>query len=268
MNKFGLYCKSYVGDLDRAVVLAESYLKYNVDNIPFYISTPASDTSAFKSNIPDGITIITDEEIINSSVSGMRGWVGQQVVKSQFWKTNLCENYLVLDSDCQFITNFAVSDFMYDEDTPYTVCHQQKELWNWSVLNKHRLGFDPKISFTDDRLKIMKLFQREGAVYDFGPGPVIWSAKVWRELEEVMNVNNLSWESLMAISPSEFTWYGETLMYSEAIRLFPKEPLFKAFHYHQQYVEYKAAGITIEQIAENYLGIGLQSNWPTKILHY
>lgn len=268
MNKFGLYCKSYIGDLDRAQILTDSIIKYNVDNIPFYLSVPTSDYKIFRESIPSEITILTDEDIINGSVNGVRGWVGQQVVKAQFWRTGLCENYLVLDSDCQFIKEFKYSDFMYDDNTPYTVCHQQKELWNWSVLHKHQLGFDPKISFTEDRLKIMNLFQREGVVYDFGPGPVIWSSLVWKQLDEIMNINNLTWEKMMEISPSEFTWYGETLLYSEAIRLLPKEPLFKAFHYYQQYVEYKTAGITLDQISENYLGIGLQSNWQTKILYY
>jgi hypothetical protein len=266
MHKFVLYCKSYRGDFDRAVVLVESVKKYNVDNIPLYFSVPETDVELFSSI--SGITVVTDESIVDRSQLNDRGWVTQQIVKASFWKLGLCENYLVLDSDCQFIRQFQLSDFMYDEDTPYTVCHQQKELWNWTVLNKHRLGFDPKISFTEDRLKIMELFQRSGMVYDFGPGPVIWSAKVWKELDEVMKLNNLTWKDLMAISPSEFTWYGETLLYSEAIRLLPVEPMFKAFHFYQQYEEYKRIGITLDQIRENYMGIGLQSNWPVKVLHY
>lgn len=266
MHKFVLYCKSYSGDFDRAVVLAESVRKYNTDNIPFYISVPRGDLELFSSI--EGVVLVSDEEIIDNSQLHGGGWVNQQIVKSSFWRLGVCENYLVLDSDCQFIKPFQITDFMYDDDTPYTVCHQQKELWNWSVTKTGMLGFDPKVSFTEDRLKIMNVFQRSGMVYDFGPGPVIWSAKVWKELDEVMQLNNLSWKDLMAISASEFTWYGETLLYSQAIRLMPVEPLFKAFHYYQQYVEYKQAGITLDHISKNYLGIGLQSNWPTKILHY
>jgi hypothetical protein len=268
MDTFSLYCKSYRGDLDRAKVLAESVQKYNKDNIPFYFSVPTEDIELFKSAIPD-FTILSDADIMDTLVTNkFVGWVSQQMVKSNFWKLGLSKNYLVLDSDCQFITDFKLDDFMYDEETPYTVCHEQKELWNWSVLHTHELGFNPKISFTEDRLRIMELFGRSGKVLDFGPGPVIWSAEVWRVLETVLESNNLTWVDIMKISPSEFTWYGETLMYSQAIRLVPREPLFKAFHYYQQYVEYKQRGITLDHIAQNYLGIGLQSNWPTKILHY
>lgn len=268
MSTFALYCKSYRGDLDRAQVLAQSVEKYNKDNIPFYFSVPKEDLDLFKNSIPS-VEILCDDDIVDSMmIQGLFGWVTQQIVKSNFWKLGLAENYLVLDSDCQFITEFGRDEFMYDEETPYTVCHEQKELWNWSVLHTHELGFNPKVSFTEDRQKIMALFSRSGKVLDFGPGPVIWSAKVWKVLEDVMQLNNLTWLDIMRISSSEFTWYGETLMYSEAIRLIPREPLFKAFHYYQQYVEYKQAGITLDHIRQNYLGIGLQSNWPTKILHY
>lgn len=268
MNSFSLYCKSYRGDLDRTKVLAQSVEKYNKDNIPFYISVPTEDLTLFKSELPD-VQILSDADIVDSMVTnGLVGWVSQQIVKSNFWKLGLSENYLVLDSDCQFITDFRLNDFMYDEETPYTVCHEQKELWNWSVLHTHELGFNPKISFTEDRLRIMEVFGRTGKPLDFGPGPVIWSAKVWKVLEEVLELNKLTWLDIMKISSSEFTWYGETLMYSQIIRLVPREPLFKAFHYYQQYVEYKKNGITLDHIAQNYLGIGLQSNWPVKVLHY
>lgn len=266
MHKIVLYCKSYRGDFDRAVLLAESIKKYNKDNIPFFISVPNEDIEIFKAI--DNAEIVSDESIVEGMQLRDRGWVIQQIVKSNFWKLGLCENYVMLDSDAQFIKPFFVSDFMFDEDTPYTVCHQQKELWNWSVLKTGMLGFDPKESFTRERLTIMEMFSRSGMVYDFGPIPVIWSTKVWKALDEVMQLNSLTFKDLMNICPSEFTWYGEALLYSECIRLMPIEPIFKVFHYHQQYVEYKQAGISLDQISQNYMGIVLQSNWPVKVLQY
>lgn len=267
MSKFALYCKSYRNDLDRAQVLARSVERYNKDNIPFYLSVPKSDLQMFKDAISNAI-IIADEEIVDtSSFNNIRGWISQQIVKSNFWKMGVA-NYLMVDSDSQFIRNFYLTDFMYSEDIPYTVCHEQKELWNWSVTRVTELGFNPKVSFVEDRLNVMRLFGRQGRVFDFGPGPVIWSAKVWEQFDEILRLNNLTWLDAMKSSPSEFTWYGETLLYTEAIKLVPIEPPFKYFHYVQIYNEHKRSGITLEHLAQNYLGIVIPSTFPEKILLY
>ncbi len=42
----------------------------------------------------------------------MRGWESQQIVKSSFWKLNVCENYLMIDSDSYFIKDFGVEGAM------------------------------------------------------------------------------------------------------------------------------------------------------------
>jgi len=48
MENIILFIKSYRGDLQRCVALAESIEKYNKDNIPFYISVPTDDIELFK----------------------------------------------------------------------------------------------------------------------------------------------------------------------------------------------------------------------------
>ena len=266
MNKLAIYCKSFFRDINRAKILAESVERYNIDNIPFYISVPTTDLSLFKSKLPGFVNLISDADILTNDLE--QTWITQQIVKSSFWKTGVCENYVMVDSDSYFIKNFTISDFMYTDETPYTVCHEQKDLWNWSVWHTTQLGFDPKESFERDRQVVMNMFSRTGKVFDFGPGPVIWSRKVWETLDEIMEGNKLTWMDLMRISASEFTWYGETLLYSKVIDLIPIEPPFKFFHYHQQYIESKQLGITQEHIARNYIGITLQSNWQKTVELY
>jgi hypothetical protein len=112
MNNFVIYCKSYHKDVYRAKDLLLSIHKYNSDNIPFYISVPKSDINLFESVLgTDDYVLLEDEEIDTTN----QGWKGQQIVKSQFWKLGFCENYLCIDSDCFFIKNFSVKDFMFDE---------------------------------------------------------------------------------------------------------------------------------------------------------
>ena len=108
----------------------------------------------------------------------------------------------------------------------------------------------------------MELFGRTGRIYDFGPGPIIWSCKVWKSLEEEYLIpNGLTFENLIESVPSEFTWYGEYLLVSEKILILPIEPMFKFFHFKQQYIDFKNQGYTENNFKQNYLGIVMQSNW-------
>lgn len=260
MENIILYCKSYAPDINRAKNLLESINKYNKDNIPFYISVPSSDLKLFRNVLGNDVNLIEDESIYTNT----QGWVGQQIVKSQFWKLNLCENYLCLDSDTYFIKDFYKSDFLYEDSIPYTICHEDKELMEWAL--RSNLGFDIQKSFQEDRDKVMNLFNRKGAYYDFGPSPVIWNCKVWESLfENYMKPNNISYEQLIQFSPSEFTWYGEWILVSKIIPIYPKQPLCKVFHYGQQFQEAKLKGYTEEDFSKNYLGIIMQSNWKAPL---
>jgi hypothetical protein len=149
---------------------------------------------------------------------------------------------------------------MYDADTPYTVMHEQKDLFEWTARHSVNLGFDPFLSFNEARAPIMELLGRSGRMYDFGPGPIIWSAKVWKSLEENYLIpNNITFADLIEANGSEFTWYGEWLLHSQAIRLIPKGPLFKNYHYPHQYEFDKQFDYNFDKIAKLYLGIGMQS---------
>jgi len=264
MDNLVLYCKSYRGDFDRLMRLYHSIVEHNVDNLAFFVSVPEADMEDARKILPYSmdtrvsVNLWSDLRFVDEELPS--NWLTQQLVKASFWKLGGIENYVCLDSDSYFIRDFTKADFMYDEDTPYTVCHEQKELWNWSTGKEGMLGHDPKISFTEDRQKVMKRFDREGVVLDFGHSPVIWSAKVWKWLQELLKENGMTLYDALQEVPSEVTWYGEALLYSEEIRLVPREPLFKVFHYPQQYEEYKAAEIPLVQIAKNYMGIVLQSN--------
>jgi hypothetical protein len=261
MHKLVLYCKSYHLDVHRAKNLLDSINKYNIDNIPFYISVPESDIDLFKKELGESnYTLLKDEDINTLN----EGWKGQQIVKSQFWKLGLCENYLCIDSDCVFIKDFKVSDFMFDNETPYTVCHEYKSFFEF--MDKFPLSFDPYESFVNERLQIMELFGRSGAIYDFGPGPTIWSSKVWQSLEENYLIpNNITFADLIEANGSEFTWYGEWLLYSQSIRLMPKGPLFKNYHYPHQYDFDKHYQYNLDKISKLYMGIGMQSIYEFNI---
>ena len=257
MKIFALYCKSYSNDLERVKKLASSIEKYNEDKLPFYVSVPEKDFTLFQNaNIPM-TELLVDEDIHQASG---RGWIQQQIVKSNFWKLDLSENYLCLDSDSYFIKPFYQHDFIAYEDVPYTVMHEQKELFEWADRNLH---FDPQEGFNIEKDDVMSLFNRQYKKrWDFGPSPTIWSKKVWKSLEDnYITPNGLTFEKLIDYCPSEFTWYGEALLAFRPFEILPVQPLFKVFHYPGQFVQAKEQGYTEELYTKNYYGIILQSNY-------
>jgi len=262
MNEIILFCESFNRDVHRAKILLESISRFNTDNIPFYISVPSEDVQIFKNTLgTNGYILITDEDIIGEKHE--QSWVTQQITKSSFWKLQLCHNYVMVDSDAYFIRPFKISDFIFDVENhiPYTIMHEQKDLFSWTAKNTSILGFDPQISFAECRTPVQEIFGRPGKLYDFGPSVVIWSAKVWNSLEEnYLKPNNLKFKDLIRNIPSEFTWYGEWLLTDKTIPIWPIEPIFKMFHYMPQYEEYKRLGYTEEHWAKNYLGLVLQSS--------
>ena len=265
MEKLILFCKTYRNDVKLLKRLYESIKKHNIDKIPFYISCPQNDIEIIQKelSVDGGYNIITDEDILcNLGLIQLDStWHNQQIIKSSLWVLGLCENYVCIDSDSYFIRDFMLKDFMYDMITPYTIMHEQKELFDWALKYPAKLR-QIKGGFEDERIKIMVLFNRYGKVYDCGPSPTIWSCKVWETLhKEYLEPNKLTIKDLIDRVPSEFTWYGEWLLYRKPINIYPSEALFKVFHYKEQYNDFIKDGYTLDMLTENYMGIVLQSNW-------
>jgi hypothetical protein len=271
MRKIVLYCKTYRNDIDRFANLIQSINEYNVDNIECYVSVPDSDIKFFELRNFPNIKLITDEYINNNSNLYQRNIVPRLLAFStrlNIWMTGISENYICLDSDAFFIRPFTVADFMYDDHTPYTVMHEQKELFSWTSHNLIELKWNPKNSFKRNRTAIMSIFGRQGKMYDFGPNPIVMNSKVLESFYvNYLKPNNLTTEDIIQVSSDEYTWYGESLLAFNSIKLMPAEPLFKVFHYPKQYIEYKQQNITKEIISENYMGIIIQSNFNGPIIY-
>lgn len=267
MEKLILFVKTYRADFESCSKLIKSINQYNKDEIKLLISVNDEDISFFKQNLQtDLFDIIKDSDII--AMENKDPWQYQQIVKSQLHRLNITENYVCLDSDSYFIKDFYISDFIQD-DVPYTIIHQQKEMFSWLSNNRKHFKDDPKQYFEDISRKIMAKFGRKGICYDYGPSPTIWSNKVWKDFQKnYLDANNINYPDLIHEFPSEFTWYGEWLLKSNVIPLFPKEPLFKVFHYKKQFQDFIKEGHTRESIKENYLGVVLQSNWNRDLKWY
>ena len=256
MDNLVIFCKTFRRDIDKFGILLNSVVKHNSQKIKFYVSIPTDDIKLFVNRYGrEGYIIIEEGDIYNCKEQSS---AIQQVVKFMFWKLNLCKNYIVIDSDSFFIKDFYFEDFLYDELNPYTVMHEQKELFSWLSFYDKKKFTKAHNYFIYERSIIMSEFQRKGRLYDFG----IWNSQVLRSLEvKYLKKNNINFHDLILKSPSELSWYGEWLLKDKTISIIPVEPLFKVFHYESQYLELRRHGVTESDIANKYLGIVMQSNW-------
>lgn len=273
-----LFCKSYEGDLRRVKRLVDSIAKHNRDAIPLYISVPSKDRGLFERSVSlppsalargDHLVWLSDEDIIaaqpqpEKALGHYRDWDGrlsQQVVKSEFWRLGLCDNYVCMDSDSVFIRDFGNDTFL-DPDTghAYTVIYQSKEMLQ---LAENRRITKVLEHFLKDSAQGKALLGRRGPDYDFSPTPVIWSAHVWRDLyDQYLLPRGMDLWDAIENFPSELRWYGEALLHFKSIPLLPIEPLFRVYHYDWQYLRMKKLGETPETVKALYWGLVLQSNW-------
>lgn len=267
MKDFVLYCKSYSRDFLRLKRLLDSVKRYNLEQIPFYISTPTSEKMLVEEVLgKDSYLWVADEEIVAANprasfdqYQAMPGGLSQQIIKAEFWRLGLAENYLCLDSDSKFIRDFRKADFVSNDNVPYTVLHQNKELFQIaSNRGHHKVERDLRI----EAERVQKLFGRVGPHFYCAPAPFNWSAKVWQSLDqEYLQPKDISIWDLISMDLPESLIYGEALMEYHAIPLIAVEPLFRTYHYDWQYFLMKRLGETETKLAQNYFGVIYQSAW-------
>ena len=261
MHTLILFIKSYRNDYSSVKKLISSIYIFNKDNIPVYLSVNDEDYDFFKGKF-ENVALVKDSDIISCTIQDP--WRYQQVIKSSVHKLGICKNYLCLDSDSEFITNFYLKNFLYKNDVPYTVMHESKfflEMAENIDIDSSQIFFK---NATRATRQLMDISDTE-KIWDFGPSPYLWSTKVWLEIEEYLIRKNHTFESfLMAVSditsPSENVIYGEFLRTYKTMDIIPVGPFFKVYHFKKQYaLEQKFH--KLEKLQKVYLGIIFQSNW-------
>ena len=264
MQKLVMYCKTYSGDKNIFDKMLKSFIKYNKDNIKLIISVPNDEIEMFKAYETENIEVISDESYAGDYLikdklpdHGLSvGYVNQEICKLCFWESNLCENYFCIDSDVEFIRDFYIADFMADENTPYTVLVQDKDL----AIEKHYQDFwDGRQNF------IQKIYNEVGLVdkrLRTCHGMQILNCKVLQSLKnDFMREKNYNYADLLNISPFEFSWYNAWFQKCKLVEEYAIEPLVKIFHMREDYEYYQMKNISNIDIKRSYIGIVFNSNW-------
>lgn len=269
---FVLYCKSYRRDLLRVKRLLESLRIHNIESIPFYVSTPEADKAVLFELLGEGEDFhwISDESIARSNPRAPQdiqktkpGGISQQVIKSEFWRLGIADNYLCIDSDSVFIRNFVKTDFLSQDGSPYTVLHQNKELFQLAT-NRGYLRVERDLRKEADTVR--SLFGRVGPNYYCAPAPFIWSAKVWESLDaQYLQPRGMTLWDLVTPDHPESLLYGEALLNYQAIPVRAIEPLFRIYHYDWQYYLSRRLGETVDKLKQNFIGVIYQSAWESEL---
>jgi hypothetical protein len=269
---FVLYCKSYRRDLLRVKRLLESLRLHNIESIPFYISTPQADKAVLFELLGEGSDFhwVSDESIVKSNPRAPQdiqktrsGGIGQQVVKSEFWRLGIADNYLCIDSDSVFIRDFVKADFLAPDGLPYTVLHQNKELFQLAT-NRGYLRVERDLRKEAETVKA--LFSRVGPNYYCAPAPFIWSAKVWQSLDtQYLQPKGMTLWDLVTPEHPESLLYGEALLNYQAIPVRAIEPLFRIYHYDWQFYLSRRLGETVDRLKQNFIGVIYQSAWESEL---
>ncbi|OGJ37769.1 MAG: hypothetical protein A2182_03150 [Candidatus Pacebacteria bacterium RIFOXYA1_FULL_38_18] len=263
VDKIAILLKTYIGDIDYVKKLIGSFKKYNKDKITLYIVVPKSDIKQFKKFTSNNIKLLSDESVTNelvhdSSIRGIRpGYINQEIIKLSFWEKGLCENYFCMDSDGVFIRNFYISDFMYDENVPFTILKEDNEfIVDPEYFRTHWRGREKLIKKIQEKLGLVD--KRMLTCHGFG----ILSSKVLKSFyTKFLLKNHLTYKDILKISPYEFSWYNMWLQKDKTIPIEFREPLVKSFHNKTQHWDYLRKGIKISDIARGYIGLNINSNY-------
>ena len=242
--------------------LIRSYNNFNVDKINLYIVVPSVDIEQFSIFKSEVIHILSDElfsgETIADGTAGLKiGYLNQQIIKLEFGSLGFADNWMCLDSDGEFLRNFAYADFMYNEFTPYTVLVEDNELrvdrayfeHVWQGRMRKIESIAKELNFTDKPILTCHGFQ-------------ILSQKVIRDLKSrYMNPRGVKTADILEKAGYEFSWYNIWLQKSKTIEIHCREPYFKTFHNQRQHLAYLSQGVTRSDIARGYLGIVVNSNF-------
>jgi len=272
---FALVCKSYRRDVARARRLLDSLAPNNPDALPVVVIVPKDDLALFREALgTHRHELVSDEDVVATHPQAAErhlleryratpGYRSQQVVKAEAWRLLGCSSYLCMDSDTVFLRPARRGDFVAPGGHPYTLLHQSRELLQLAV-NRGQARVAEAFRAESERLKA--LFGRDGPDYDFGPQPLIWSAKVWADLHEKFLAPR-GWTLWDAIdhAPTEIRWYGEALLAYRSIPIEPIEPLFRVYHHEWQWLVQRRLGESAATLPSQFIGAVYQSNWEYEL---
>lgn len=259
--------KSYDLDFHYCQRLVESINKYNYDKIHTYIVVEGIHEKLFQQLANSEISIICleaiPEKFVKTGFDGISvGYINQEIAKLSFWKLKLAKNYLCLDSDGEFMKTFYLSDFMFDDETPFTFLTEDRQLQSdpnyyeefWKNREAKLGKILKEIDFSPRFLETCHNFQ-------------VLSTLVLEDFEDsFLKEKNYRIIDILQISPYEFSWYNFWLQKRFPEFIHKREPIFLMIHSEVMELAFRIQELRIQDLdetgpARGYLGLILNSNY-------
>jgi len=283
-KKLVILNKSFDKDINRSWNLYKSVEKHNKDNIPFYLSVPEKDYKLFREKFPKNIVIFTDEEIWKlakldiKKIKKLLGWQQQQIIKLCFYKMNLSENYVTLDSDSYFFKDFYKSLFLSDDGIPFTIKNRKD---NFDFKYAEKLWKEDGGMLDGKSVSLLESFvaikeSLGGNIQDnnwncYVSTYGIWSSKALKSLEEkIKKDKNWNFYDIIKYSPYELQWYGQWIDLSGVIPLKYIGDIFCIINGEENYKNNLKRYINIEKDFKfkKYFGVSLQTRLKSGKIKY
>ena len=262
MTNFGILVKSYAPDHHYVARLVRSLHQHNINSIPIFIIVPDSELPLFAEFEGAEIAVLGEsvlaEHLVTEPLAGFSpGYINQEIIKLSFWETGLADNYLCLDSDAEFVRDFTFSDFMFDENTPYTFLTEDAELIA-----------EPEYFANSWQGRANKLRLIKEAVGVAGPrlltvhGHAVFSSAVLKSFKKnFLQPRGWLYRDAVELSPYEPTWYNMWLQRDHTIPIHVREPNIKTFHNATQHLAYVLRGVTPNDVARGFVAVVVNSNY-------
>ena len=256
-HNLAIFCKTCVRDIENLKLLLSSIKEFNKDNIPICVSIAKKEKEILEPlflSYDMNITVFYDEDITRNSYKDqndafMRDWVSQQYVKMDFYKTKFAKHYVVMDTDSYFIKDFHISDFLYDENTPYIpiIDHTKGERILQSLLYPANL-FEKQWF-----LNINNYFRQtlKSIAID---NPWVLTSDYMEKFEAFLKNKGDNFYKIFEIEPSEMQWYISWILFAD-LKFKPTTAFFFWFHIETQYQIFRWLGFDEDIFKRNYLGI-------------
>ena len=262
MTELAILVKSYSGDFEYAQRLIASINAHNVDSLPVYVVVPEVDFAQFNQHNSDQIRILSENlfaaHLVHQDTAGFSpGYINQEIVKLAFWELGLCDNYLCVDSDAEFIRDFGRADFMALAGVPFTFLTEDREL-------QAEPGYF--VDTWQSRMKSLEKIKTEigyqGRWLLTVHGHAVFSARVLQSfVTDFLQPRDWDYKDALAISPYEPTWYNTWLLHTGVIDIISREPIVKTFHNSTQHLDYVLREVATQDISRGYVAVVVNSNY-------
>jgi len=262
MAELALLVKSYAGDFEYASRLVKSINVHNVDSLPVFIVVPEAARKQFGVFASEKITILGEDllssHLVHEDTAGFSpGYINQEIIKLAFWELGLCDNYLCVDSDAEFIRDFGRADFMARPGVPFTFLTEDREL-------QAEPGYF--VDTWQTRIKSLEKIRAEigyqGRWLLTVHGHAVFSAAVLTSfVNDFLRPRGWDYKDALALSPYEPTWYNTWLLHTSVIEIVPREPVVKTFHNSTQHLDYVLREVKTEDISRGYVAVVVNSNY-------